>query len=115
MQLFYDLPKDKIRNVIEIALRENSDHDINSILDSINSKSETKLSTLDGIALYSEEDLPSLRKAIADSAKNKSWFKNIPAGEALGNYLFHDILQEMMTTKFYKTFERIKSWVINEQ
>jgi len=115
MQLFSDLPKDKIEGVIEIALKENNDLDINSILDSINSKLEIKLSTLNGIALYAEEYLAFLRKAIADSAKNKSWFKNIAVGEALGDYLFGEILDEIETTVFYNTFEKIKAWAINGQ
>ncbi len=115
LQLFSDLPKDKIKDIIEIAIKENNDLNIESILQSINSNLATKLSTLDDIAYYPDDELQVLRKYIARSAKNNSWFKNVTAGEILGNYLFDEILPDIETTEFYKTFEKIKKWTIHEQ
>ena len=73
------------------------------------------LECLSDIASYPEEGLATLRASIARSAEKNSWFKNISAGEALGNYLFITIPHEIKTTELYKTFEKIKAWAINEQ
>lgn len=115
MQLFSALPKGKIKVIIEIAIRENDDLNAQSILQSINSNLEIELNTLDEISSYPDKNMVDLRINILDSAKKHGWFKNISAGKAIGNYLFCDILQEIIITEFYKTFERIKKWAINEQ
>ena len=114
MQLFADLPKNKIKDVIDIVIKEIG-IDGQTVLQSINSVLKTKLNTLEGIATYPDEDLPTLRISVARSAKDNNWFKNITAGEILGEYLFNGILEEIKTTEFYKTFEKVKKWAINEQ
>lgn len=114
MQLFVDLPKNKIKDVIDIVIKEVG-IDLQSILQSINSRLKTKLNTLEEIASYPDEELPTLRISVAHSAKDHDWFKNITAGETLGEYLFNGILEEIKTTGFYKTFEKIHKWAINEQ
>lgn len=114
MQLFSDLPKNNIKSVVDIVIKE-EDIDEQSILQSINSGLKTKLTTLEGISSYPDEDLPTLRISVARSAKDNNWFKNITTGEALGEYLFNEILEEIKTTEFYKTFEKVKKWAINEQ
>ena len=115
MQLFSDLPKDKIKHIIEIAVAENNDISIDSILQSINSKLVNKLNTIDDIASYPENEISTLRSSISDSAKNNSWFKTITASEVLGGHLFNEIRHDIETTEFYKTFEKIKTWAINDQ
>jgi len=110
MQLFSDLPQDKIVKVIEIAQIEKG-LESESVLQSVNSKLHTKLDNLKTISTYTDEK--SLRKSIAESANKNGWFKSVTAGETLGNYLFNKTFEDIKTTEFYKTFEKIKKWGIN--
>ncbi len=113
MQLFSELPQKMIEAVIGIAATQCNLTD-ESILDSINSKLVTKLGALGEIESYPQRELPALWKSIASSAKSNSWFKNITAGEALGDHLFK-APQKIEGTNFYKTFEQITTWARNGQ
>jgi putative ATP-dependent endonuclease of OLD family len=114
MQLFADLPKEYIQNVLIIAKQLNN-KDENCILDSINSHlNGNKLESFNMIMSY-KGDEAHLRNAIAKSSSGNDWFKSISKAEKLGVFLFRGIGEEMKDTEFLKGFEKISKWVLNGQ
>jgi hypothetical protein len=114
-QLFSDLPKERIKGAIAVALGENDKLRVEAILESVNCKLEVKLKSMDEIALYPEGDMATLRSSISGAAKRNGWFKSVTAAEVLGNYLFDEISHDMCGTPFYARFEEVRSWAIDEQ
>ena len=112
MQLFNDIPKEKIVNILNIAMEENG-IEAQSILQSINSGLATPLVEINQIPQYG--DLPNLRQKIAQLASKKEWFKTVSAGEKLGEFLFGEIFESVKTTEFYKRFESMLNWAKNER
>ena len=109
MQLFSDVPREHIFDLINIAIENNADE--HSFLDSINSSLSIKLESLDLIEEYNDE--PCLRNAVAHSANKNDWYKTVSKAENLGDYLFN--LGSIIKTEFYKRFESIQTWVKNAQ
>ncbi len=110
MQLFSDVSRENMLNLIKIAITNNADEQ--SFLDSINSRLDIKkLESLDSILEYKDEQ--SLRSAIADRANKNGWYKMVSKAENLGDYLFN--LENLIATEFYKRFESIQTWVKNVQ
>lgn len=109
MQIFSDVPLDQIRNLIDLAKESNTAEQ--GFLDSINSRLDKRLESLNAITKYSDEQC--LRKAVAESAHKNGWFKTVTKGESLAEYLFS--IKAMKTTEFYKRFESIQAWVKDEQ
>jgi len=111
-RVFLDLPENKLNVIVEHAYRmkrkDGEENAKQSLLDSINSKLESRLSTFEEIADY--QDKPLLRKALGELAKNNRWFKRPDKGKKFGELVFASF-NEMHDKDMYLKMEQLKSWL----
>jgi len=114
MQICMNIPLDSVLHIIELAISLNSNLNEDKVLDSINSGLSCTVSTVAEIKNHIGEE-NNLRIAVAKSASNNDWFKNITYAEKLGDYLFDEIYDKIKDAEFYKRFLLMQNWARNEQ
>jgi len=103
-QVFKDLPWDAIKELIIYEEKKSSD---DAVKNSVNSKCSESLSNN-----WQETDTPEKRTALAETAKNKRWFKRIDHGEFLGSVIFK-YLDEIKNKPLGKQLDELSKWIDN--
>lgn len=109
-QLLNDLPEDALYGIVKLTNQEIGKSK-ESIIDCINNnlKSGSSINEIEDIKTYSEKK--KIKDVVCKAAINSKWFKNITAGEKLGNYLFCNIWNSMKDTLFFEGFQNLEEWV----
>lgn len=97
-QIFYDLPWEKVKILLQYAIDENSEQSILSTL---------YKSSLDDLFV---EDNPQIRELIGNKAKQKGWFKRIDHGEIIGKEWF-DSLSVLGGKKLKSQYDELNNWI----
>ena len=101
-QVFYDLPWDGIKEIVEYMVSINSE---DTVKESVNSRCVETLSDN-----WLDSESIEKRTALGKTAKDKKWFKNIDQGETLGSVIFKYINQ-MTDKRLRNQLDDLSSWV----
>ncbi|MDA8214288.1 MAG: ATP-binding protein [Nitrospiraceae bacterium] len=101
-QVFQDLPMDGVKEIL--SYKENEIPEA-SIIDSVKSRYSQNFPDN-----WKDQDTLEMRRAIAETAKNKEWFKRIDHGEFLGSVIFK-FFDQMEGKKLREQFESLSNWI----
>lgn len=109
-QIFKDVSFGTIKNIINYVIENEIVQSI-SLIQSINSNiNENKVTTIESLL---SEDRIDIRNALGKSSNNKSWFKNITKGTAIGELIFNDYDSLESDVGLRQIFDGLTLWIEN--